>query len=79
MRPVAAGRSVVRRRLSWIASILNAAGIDCGATTHFVAVPPDRDETPVQSFRTFTTDLHRLADWLGTCRVTTVVLEATGV
>ena len=40
----------------------DAAGIDCGATTHVVAVPPDRDDEPVQSFRTFTTDLQRLAE-----------------
>jgi hypothetical protein len=47
----------------------HAAGIDCGATTHVVAVPPDRDDEPVQSFRTFTADLHRLADWLVACGV----------
>jgi transposase len=57
----------------------NAAGIDCGATTHVVAVPPDRDDEPVQSFRTFTTGLQRLADWLVACRVTSVALESTGV
>ena len=57
----------------------DAAGIDCGATAHFVAVPPDRDEPSVRSFRTFTTDLHQLADWLEACRVRTVALEATGV
>ena len=57
----------------------DAAGIDCGATIHVVAVPPDRDSEPVQSFRTFTTDLERLADWLVACRVTTVALESTGV
>jgi transposase len=57
----------------------DAAGIDCGGTTHVVAVPSDRDAHPVQSFRTFTTDLHRLADWLVACRVTTVALESTGV
>lgn len=57
----------------------DAAGIDCGATTHVVAVPPDRDPESVQSFRTFTTDLQRLADWLVACRVTTVALESTGV
>src|SRR5215467_3776024 len=57
----------------------DAAGIDCGGSTHVVAVPPDRDEHPVQSFRTFTTDLHRLADWLVACRVMTVALESTGV
>ncbi len=57
----------------------DAAGIDCGATTHVVAVPPDRDTEPVQSFRTFTTDLQRLADWLVACRITSVALESTGV
>ena len=57
----------------------NAAGIDCGAAEHFVAVPPDRDPTPVQAFPTFTGDLHRLADWLTTCRITHVAMEATGV
>jgi transposase len=44
-----------------------------------IAVPPDRDDEPVQSFRTFTTDLQRLADWLVACRVTSVALESTGV
>src|SRR6266704_1256619 len=57
----------------------NAAGIDCGAETHYVAVPPDRDATPVRAFTTFTTDLHRLADWLAACGVTTVAMESTGV
>src|SRR5215510_11984548 len=42
----------------------NVAGIDCGAAEHFVAVPPDRDPMPVQSFHTFTGDLLRLAEWL---------------
>jgi len=57
----------------------HAAGIDCGSAEHFVAVPPARDPTPVQSFPTFTGDLHRLADWLQACRVTHVAMEATGV
>jgi transposase len=57
----------------------NVAGIDGGAAEHFVAVPPDRDATPVQSFTTFTSDLHRLAEWLTACRVTSVAMEATGV
>jgi transposase len=42
----------------------NAAGIDCGAQEHYVAVPADRDPQPVQAFRTFTADLKRLTDWL---------------
>jgi transposase len=57
----------------------NAAGIDCGSSEHFVAVPPDRDPRPVQSFPTFTSDLHRLADWIVACGVTSVAMEATGV
>jgi transposase len=57
----------------------NAAGLDCGAAEHVVAVPPDRDPQPVQTFRTFTADLHRLADWLERCGITHVAMEATGV
>ena len=57
----------------------HVAGIDCGAAEHFVAVPPDRDATPVQSFRTFTSDLRRLAEWLTACGVRSVAMEATGV
>jgi len=45
----------------------NAAGLDCGSAEHFVAVPPDRDPSLVQSFTTFTSDLVRLADWLTAC------------
>src|SRR5262245_13428131 len=57
----------------------NAAGIDCGSAEHYVAVPVDRHETPVQSFKTFTGDLYRLSDWLKSCGVTSVAMEATGV
>jgi transposase len=57
----------------------NAAGIDIGAREIFVAVPADRDETPVQAFQTFTEDLQRMAAWLRACHVTTVAMESTGV
>lgn len=57
----------------------DAAGIDCGAAAHVVAVPPDRDTESVRTFPTFTADLHRLADWLLACRVTHVAMESTGV
>ena len=40
----------------------DAAGVDCGQKSHFVAVPPERDPEPVREFRTFTAELHRLAD-----------------
>jgi transposase len=57
----------------------NAAGIDIGGAAHFVAVPPDRDATPVRQFRSFTPDLHQLADWLVECGVDIVAMESTGV
>jgi transposase len=57
----------------------DAAGVDIGAEEIFVAVPADRATESVRSFRTFTRDLHELADWLQTCGVTTVAMESTGV
>ena len=57
----------------------NAAGIDVGASSHYVAVPADRAEQSVREFEAFTTDLYRLADWLAECGVETVVMESTGV
>ena len=57
---------------------LNSAGIDVGATSHYVALPADREEPPVREFEAFTTDLYRLTDWLAECGVETVVMESTG-
>ena len=57
----------------------DAAGIDLGATVHYVAVPADRDEKPVRHYDSLTEDLIELADWLKQCRITTVAMEATGV
>jgi len=57
----------------------NAAGIDIGAQSHFVAVPPDRDERAVREFGAFTSDLYKLADWLTSWGVETVAMESTGV
>lgn len=58
---------------------LNAAGIDIGGEEVYVAVPRGRDEESVKSFLTFTADLHHLADWLATCEIETIAMEATGV
>ena len=58
---------------------LDAAGVDVGASSHFVAVSAARAEPPVQEFAAFTADLYRLADWLAECGVATVVMESTGV
>ena len=57
----------------------NAAGIDIGAREIFVAVPADRDEHPVRKCETFTGDLHRMAEWLVRCGITTAAMESTGV
>jgi len=58
---------------------LLAAGIDIGATSHFVAVPEGVSEITVREFRTFTSDLYALADWLRQCGIQTIAMESTGV
>ena len=57
----------------------HAAGIDIGSTFHVVAISPELDEQPVQTFGTFTQELHRLAEWLVKHKITTVAMESTGV
>src|SRR2546430_16867852 len=57
----------------------NAAGIDVGADTHWVAVPCDRDERPVQRFGACTAALYALAEWLRQCQIEAVVRGSTGV
>ena len=57
----------------------NAAGIDIGASDHWVAVPADRDEQPVRRFGTFTAELYAIAQWLEQCDIQTVVMESTGI
>ena len=74
------GKSERRRSVSLFERIQpDAAGVDCGQKSHFVAVPPERDPEPVREFRTFTTDLQRMAQWLAQCGVKTVAMESTGV
>jgi transposase len=57
----------------------NAAGIDVGASSHWVAVPARAGAEPIREFGAMTDDLHALADWLLDCGVDTVALESTGV
>jgi transposase len=57
----------------------NAAGIDVGASSHWVAVPKHAADEPVREFGTMTDDLNAMADWLLACGVDTVALESTGV
>ena len=56
-----------------------AAAIDVHSEVHWVCVPSDRDPQPVQKFGSFTIDLEAIADFLARCRITTVVMESTGV
>ena len=48
----------------------NAAGIDVGKKTHYVAVPPDRDAEPVQYFDSCTDGLQQMVAWLKKCGIT---------
>jgi transposase len=56
-----------------------AAAIDIGARFHVVAVPADLVGEPVQTFQAFTSELHRMAEWLKALGITTVAMESTGV
>jgi transposase len=58
---------------------LDAAGIDIGSASHFVAVPNGRDNKSVREFKSFTADLYELSDWLKSCGIKTVAMESTGV
>lgn len=58
---------------------LNAAGIDVGSKSHFVAVPQGRDTESVREFKGFTSDLYELTAWLKRCGIKTVAMESTGV
>jgi hypothetical protein len=55
----------------------NAAGIDVGASSHWVAVPPHAAEASVREFGAMTDDLNAMADWLLACGVDCVALEST--
>ena len=57
----------------------NAAGIDVGASSHWVAVPRHATDDSVREFGAMTDDLNAMADWLLACGVDTVALESTGV
>jgi transposase len=57
----------------------DAAGIDIGNASHFVAIPPDRDPVPIREFGAWTAALQELAQWLTAHGIRTVALQATGV
>lgn len=57
----------------------DAAGIDISPKELQVCVPDDRDEHNNRVFGVYTKDLHEISEWLKQCRITTVVMESTGV
>ena len=57
----------------------HAAGIDIGNESHYVAVPPTRDEQPVRRFGCTTAELKAMAAWLKQCEIRTVAMQSTGV
>ena len=57
----------------------DAAGIDVGNESHFVAVPPDRDSQAIREFGSWTAALEEMAQWLKACGIRTVVMQSTGV
>lgn len=57
----------------------NAAGIDVGGSSHWVAVPARSSAEPVREFGAMTDNLNAMATWLIACGVDTVALESTGV
>ncbi len=56
----------------------DAAGIDIGASSHFVAVPKGRDDETVKEFECYTPDIHKMIRWLKSCSIKTVAMESTG-
>jgi transposase len=57
----------------------DAAGIDVGNESHYVAVPRGRDAQPVREFGSWTAALVEMAQWLTRCGIRTVVMQSTGV
>ena len=57
----------------------DAAGIDIGNESHYVAVPPTRDSQPVRRFGCTTAELKAMAGWLKQCGIRTVAMQSTGV
>ena len=50
-----------------------------GNESHFVAVPADGDANPGREFGCWTAALNEMAEWLKSCRIDTVAMQAAGV
>jgi len=54
----------------------NAAGIDVGSRSHYVAIGQERED--VREFGVYNEDLKELLAWLKTNQITTIAMESTG-
>lgn len=57
----------------------DAAGIDIGNESHYVAVPPGRDSLQVRRYGCTTDELKAMTNWLKLCGIRTVAMQSTGV
>lgn len=57
----------------------DAAGIDVGGSTHYVAVREDVADQSVREFGCVTGQLQQMIEWLRECGVKVVAMESTGV
>ncbi len=57
----------------------DAAGIDIGSESHFVAIPPERDPVPIREFGSWTAAVQEMAQWLTAHGIRTVAMQSTGV
>jgi len=59
----------------------SVAGIDIGSESHFVAAPDPKyqGKITVQQFSSLTSGLRECVEWLVSCNIKTVAMEATGV
>ena len=54
----------------------NAAGVDIGSRSHWVAV--GQKSSDIREYGVYNEDLYSIADWLSEVGVTTVAMESTG-
>jgi len=54
----------------------NAAGIDIGSRSHFVAIGTTKED--VKEFGVYAEDLTQLCEWLKEQEITSVAMESTG-
>jgi transposase len=73
------GRKIQADDLSLEVIHREAAGIDIGNESHYVAVPATRDPEPVRRFGCVTAELKAMAAWLKQCGIKTVAMQSTGV